>query len=57
MKYNSFYKSSIGSLDHEDLHEKVIANILCWGIFDNFKTLLFSPEFYLSNKFSVTAPG
>ena len=28
MKYNSFYKSYIGSLDHDDLYEKVIANIL-----------------------------
>ena len=35
MKYNSFYKSYIGSLDHDDLYEKVIF----WGIFDNFKSL------------------
>ena len=45
MKYNSFYKSSIDSLDHEDLYEKVIANISCWGIFDNFKTFCFLLSF------------
>ena len=35
--YNSFYKSYIGLLDHDDLYEMVIENISCWGIFDNLK--------------------